>query len=178
VAEEIMKKRVISIVALSLSFTTGVLVGGSSHSSSPGGTSRVQALDPAFRDGLYQAKLDTRNGKPPHFSTGRWSSESARASFIAGYEEGYRDSANPPAGAVEESSIAQQATSGFRDGLLDGALHRLASRPFQADQTAHYRNAGLLNSAVPTNGETFQDFYREAYLHGYKQAYYSSSKGQ
>jgi len=171
-----MKKRALSIVALSLSFTTGVFVGVSSRRQA--GVSPAQALDPAFRDGLYQAKVDTRNGKPPHFSAGRWSSEAARASYISGYEEGYRESVDSPASSLEESSIAKLAASGFRDGMLDGALHRLASRPFEADQTAHYRNAGRMDSNASTNGENFKEFYREAYLHGYKQAYYSSSKDQ
>ena len=173
-----MKRRVISIIALSLSFTTGMLVGGSSERRGRASGNPAEALDPAFHDGLYQAKLDTRDGKPPHFSVGRWSSPSARASYISGYEEGYRESVASPAGFVEESSIAQLATSGFRDGMLDGAWHRSTARPFQADQTAHYRNAGLLGSQDAANGETLKDFYRQAYLHGYKQAYYSASKGQ
>lgn len=47
------------------------------------------SLDGAFRDGLYLGKLDAVQNRQPHLSSGRWSSDRDRASFIAGYETGY-----------------------------------------------------------------------------------------
>jgi hypothetical protein len=168
-----MNKRVLSfVVGLSLSFASGVLVGGSSHH--PAAVENPAfASDPAYRDGLYQAKLDAREGRAPHFAVGRWSTEAARASYIAGYQDGYRKSSDTPAGALNASRIAQLAATGFRDGMLDGTRHRMSAQPFQADQTPHYREAGL-SSVTVTNREMFRNFYREAYVHGYQQAYYSS----
>ena len=52
--------------------------------------SETHATDPAFRDGLYLGKLDAENGREPHLSTGRWSTDVDRASFKSGYQEGYR----------------------------------------------------------------------------------------
>ena len=169
-----MKERVLLfVIGLSLSFASGVLIGGSSHhSASP--QNPAFASDPAYRDGLYQATLDAREGRKPHFAVGRWNTEAARASYIAGYQEGYRRSSDST-DALNESSIAQFAATGFRDGMLDGTRHRMAAQPFQADQTPHYREAGL-NSIATANPEMFRNFYREAYVHGYQQAYYSSAK--
>jgi hypothetical protein len=170
-----MNKRVFSIVvALSLSFASGVLVGSSSHHSAAVENPAL-ASDPAYRDGLYQAKLDARGGRAPHFAVGRWNTEAARASYIAGYQDGYRQSSDSPSGALNASSIAQLAATGFRDGMLDGTRHRRSAQPFQADQTPHYREAGL-SSVSTVNREMFQNFYREAYMRGYQQAYYSSAK--
>lgn len=171
-----MKKRVFSIVALSLSFATGLLVGSSSQRSRPSVVNASQALDPAFRDGVYQAKLDVREGRRPHFSTGRWSSETARASYIAGYQRGYRESYENQSGQLMEPSIAELAASGYRDGMLDGAWHRIASQPFQADRTANYRDAGISYRDVNADADLFKHFYREAYLSGYHQAYYFQAK--
>jgi hypothetical protein len=162
------------VVALGLSFASGLFVGGSSHPSAPAENPAL-ASNAAYRDGLYQAKLDAREGRKPHFAVGRWSTEAARTSYIAGYQDGYRRSSDAPTDAVNASSIAQLAAMGFRDGMLDGTRHRMSAQPFQPDQTPHYREAGV-SSVVTANPEMFRNFYREAYVHGYQQAYYSSSK--
>ena len=47
------------------------------------------ALDGAFRDGLYVGQLTARSGGPERPPIGRWSDDSDRASFLAGYERGY-----------------------------------------------------------------------------------------
>ena len=168
-----MRKRMFWVVALSLSFATGLLVGGSSHGSKPSVIPAL-AVDPAFRDGVYQAKLDAKEGMRPRFSTGRWGTEAARASYIAGYQQGYRESYEKRSGQLMEPSVAELAASGYRDGMLDGTWHRIASQPFQADRTANYRVAGTSYLDVNANAERFKHFYREAYLNGYHQAYYSS----
>jgi hypothetical protein len=43
----------------------------------------------AFRDGLYQGELAAERGEEPHISDGRWSNQADRASFTAGYRQGY-----------------------------------------------------------------------------------------
>jgi hypothetical protein len=58
---------------------------------------------------------------------------------------------------------------------LVAAWHRMASQPFQADQTANYRDVGTSYLDVNTNAERFKPLYREAYLNGCHQAYLSSS---
>lgn len=170
-----MERRVFWVVALSLSFSTGLLVGGSFHGSKPS-VNPAEALDPAFRDGVYQAKLDAKEGLRPRFSTGRWSTDSARASYVAGYQQGYRESYEKQSGQLLEPSVAELAASGYRDGMRDGAWHRMASQPFQADQTANYRDAGTSYLDVNSNAERFKHLYREAYLNGYHQAYYAPAK--
>ena len=50
-----------------------------------------QAVDGAFRDGFYLGKLARtakRTMRPP---VGRWSTEKDRASFVAGYRQGFND---------------------------------------------------------------------------------------
>ena len=169
------KRVILFVVAAGVSFASGVFVGGSSHPPAPAENPAL-ASNPAYRDGLYQAKLDAREGRKPHFAVGRWNTEAARASYIAGYQDGYRRSSDSPTDdALNASSIAQLAATGFRDGMLDGTRHRMAAQPFQADQTPHYREAGL-RSITTANPEMFRNFYREAYVHGYQQAYYSSAK--
>jgi hypothetical protein len=44
-----------------------------------------------FRDGLYLGKLAAERGGVPHISNGRWSTEADRASFTAGFQQGYHD---------------------------------------------------------------------------------------
>lgn len=47
------------------------------------------ALDGAYRDGLYVGQLAARSGRRSRPPIGRWSSETDRASFLAGYERAY-----------------------------------------------------------------------------------------
>lgn len=171
-----MNKRVFWVAALSLSFASGLLVGGSTHRAKFPRASAAQTLDPAFRDGVYQAKLDATQGRRPHFATGRWASDAARASYAAGYQQGYREFYEDRSGQLMEPSVAELAASGYRDGMFDGAWHRMAAQPFQPDQTANYRDAGTTNLDVNANADRYKHFYREAYLNGYHQAYYSQTK--
>jgi hypothetical protein len=43
----------------------------------------------AFRDGLFVGRIAAERGIPPHVLTGRWATEADRASFKAGYLQGY-----------------------------------------------------------------------------------------
>ena len=47
--------------------------------------------DAPYRDGLFQGRLAALRGGENRPSVGRWSSDDARAHFIQGYEQAYRD---------------------------------------------------------------------------------------
>ena len=49
------------------------------------------ASNAAFRDGLYQGKLDAQHGSKPHIRSARWSAEPDRLAFVSGYKLGYQD---------------------------------------------------------------------------------------
>jgi len=50
------------------------------------------ASNAAFRDGVYQGKLDAQHGSKPHIRSARWSAEPDRLAFVSGYKLGYQDS--------------------------------------------------------------------------------------
>jgi hypothetical protein len=52
-------------------------------------SSAEAASDGAFRDGLYLGRLTAESGRPFHAPMARWSTEKDRASFVAGYRNGY-----------------------------------------------------------------------------------------
>jgi len=74
-----MNKR--SLVVLVLVLCVGVGVVEVSRRGSQSGADSKQA-DAAYRDGSFQAKIDIESGRKPHFSSGRWSTDQDRASFI------------------------------------------------------------------------------------------------
>jgi len=124
----------------------------------------VKQADAAFRDGAYQAKIDVESGRKPHFSSGRWSTDQDRASFIAGYEQGYK--------ALTRASNAELTASelaGYRDGIADGARHRHAAQPFQVSKTENYRRAGGYADA---SSSADRQYYLDAYSNGYQEGYY------
>ena len=45
--------------------------------------------DGAYRDGLYLGRLDAQAGRRPHVAVGRWSRDTDRNSYRAGYSAGY-----------------------------------------------------------------------------------------
>ncbi len=49
------------------------------------------AGDAAYRDGIYLGKLARTAKSPMHPPIGRWSTEKDRASFAAGYRQGYNE---------------------------------------------------------------------------------------
>jgi hypothetical protein len=49
------------------------------------------AGDAAYRDGVYLGKLAHTAKSPMHPLIGRWSTEKDRASFAAGYRQGYNE---------------------------------------------------------------------------------------
>jgi len=49
-----------------------------------------QAGNAAFRDGMHLGRFDAESGRTRHLSVGRWSTDTGRASFVAGYQAGYQ----------------------------------------------------------------------------------------
>ena len=167
-----MKNRAFIMLALSGSFAAGLIVGESQREPRLRTVEVGQAGDAAFRDGLYQARLDIEEGRKPHPAFGRWSSTEARASFFAGYRRGYRPSSEVALGQMAGPSVAELAAKGYRDGMLDGNWHRIASQPFQADETTNYREAGTAYLGTTATSDEFKHFYREGYMNGYQHAYF------
>ena len=156
-----MKKQSLLVVAAVLCVGLG-MVGVSSHGLR--GVLNVKQADAAYRDGAYQAKIDVESGRKAHFSCGRWSTDQDRASFIAGYEQSYRTLAR--SGKMEPSA---SELAGYRDGVADGARHRLASQPFRVSKTENYRKAGGYSDAGASSD---RQFYLDAYSNGYQEGYY------
>jgi hypothetical protein len=89
-----MKTIPIFVIALALGTGAGVTLGHGPHwrVDAVGAITRNTAdgaSNAAFRDGLYQAKLALQRGSSAHVATGRWRSGEDRASFAAGYQQGY-----------------------------------------------------------------------------------------
>jgi hypothetical protein len=173
-----MKNRALILLALSASFAAGLIVGESKQETSPVPVDLSRTTDAAFRDGLYQARLDLADGRKPHPAIGRWNSVEARVSFLAGYRSGYQSSSEAPLGRSAGPSVAELAAAGYRDGMLDGSWHKAASQPFQAEQTTNYQVAGGDYLGVTTTPEEFRRFYRESYMNGYRHAYFAQPEPQ
>ena len=155
-----MKKQTLFAVA------AGLLVGlGLRTVSSRGlhGSLNVKQTDAAYRDGAYQAKIDFDGGRRPHFSSGRWSTDQDRASFIAGYEQSYKLLTMARSGKVEATA---SEIAGHRDGVLDGARHRRGLQPFQVSRTDNYRKAGG-HADVGADRQAYLDAYSNGYQEGY-----------
>jgi hypothetical protein len=57
---------------------------------SPNGMASGRHADGAYRDGLYLGRLDAQAGRVSRPAVARWSRETDRDMFRAGYEEGFR----------------------------------------------------------------------------------------
>ena len=149
------------LMALALVLCGGVAVMGISSRGWERASDPRQA-DAAYRDGSYQAKIDIERARKPHFSSGRWNSDQDRASFIAGYEQTYRELAETRSPKLAEPSATELLA--FRDGVADGARHRRAAQPFQVNRTDNYRKADQAAD------------YRDAYANGYQEGYYAPTQ--
>jgi hypothetical protein len=90
-----VKKRIVLVLALGVSFASGMLVEGTAHKPKLAASDVSQELDAAFREGVYQAKLDVQEGRRPRLSVGRWNTETDRALYIAGYRRATGNSPEP-----------------------------------------------------------------------------------
>ncbi len=125
-----------------------------------------EATNGAFRDGMYQAKLDAELGRKPFLRSGRWTSDADRASFISGYEREYNRLFARTAG---RNGSHPAELMGFRDGISDAAEDRRAARPFAL------RSAEVFHIAQKRSGNdsNYAGAYLQAYANGYQHGYYA-----
>jgi hypothetical protein len=155
---------------LTMGIAIGLLVGISVPRSHVPIAAAAQAVDGAFRDGMFQAKLDLQNARKPLLMAGRWNADADRALFVAGYKQTYGEAA-VASGKLVKADATELA--GYADGIADGAAQRMAAQRFQADKTSNFRNGG--QAAELTRKSTLSD-YRRAYMNGYQVGYYSQDK--
>jgi hypothetical protein len=129
-------------------------------------------VNAAYRDGLYQGKMDAKENQPPHLTSGRWSADADRGSYIAGYRSGYEQIGDYATG--QEPASPTPAWIGFQDGLKDGKLQRAHSEQFQGSKTANYLRADRGYSSSEGEPEQYQARYRDAYANGYQHGFYGN----
>jgi hypothetical protein len=128
-----------------------------------------QATNGAFRDGIYQARLDAQSGRRPHLTSGRWSNDADRASFVSGYEQQYSLlSARSPRPRVSHPADL----IGLRDGISDATEDRRQARPFALSSTEVLRIA----KSRSQNDSQYARHYAQAYANGYQHGYYGSQE--
>jgi hypothetical protein len=149
-------KRQSSLVLTSTLGVAIIFVGGSVHWPHTATPDAARRADGAFRDGLFQATLDVQHGRRARIASGRWNADQDRISFIAGYEQTYRELAERRSAKPAAPTAAELAA--YRDGKLDGTRDRRAGQPFQMNKTENYRTA--------------DQYYRVAYSNGYQEGYY------
>jgi hypothetical protein len=154
-----MRKQLLSVLTILLIAATMLVTGVAAHipQIAHNAAGAIPATNAAFRDGMFTAKFDVEQGRKFHLSSGRWSTDADRASFITGYREGVRENR---AGALQ---LEASEMSAYRDGLGDGSVHRSTDQPFQAGKTL-----GYLNAKGPE---------RQAYATGYQLGYYVEGAG-
>ena len=79
------------VIALCLSAAAIIQSGRGSNASQNSSVDARQVTSGPFRDGLYLGKLAAECGGESHISSGRWATEADRASFTAGFQQGYHD---------------------------------------------------------------------------------------
>ena len=127
--------------------------------------------DAAFRDGLFQGRLDAEQGRKPHLSTGRWSVDADRRLFVSGYLRAYGEMFDAAGDEPQAWQLAEQR--GYRDGITDGLRQRRGSKRFQASASENYTRADRGYSERMGDVNRYRRLYREAYCTGYQQGYYS-----
>jgi hypothetical protein len=160
-----------SSALMSMGIAVGLLIGFSVRGPQTVTRHSTQVVDAAFRDGMFQAKLDVQSGRRPHVASGRWNTNADRALFIAGYQQVYREAVEANAGKLPKPAPAE--VTGYWDGILDGGAHRASSRQFQPEKTNNYLSAGQGLPELHDDAGKYQRDYRHAYLNGYQQGYYA-----
>jgi hypothetical protein len=129
------------------------------------------SADAAFRDGLFQGRLDAERSRRQHLSIGRWSVDADRRSFVSGYLQAYREMyARGASGSPQAWQPAEQR--GFRDGMADGLRQGGESKRAQPAATENYKRAAWGYSGSDGDLNQYKRLYREAYCTGYHQGYY------
>ena len=79
------------VLAIGFAGTSAMLVQRDMVSRRGQSVDAQMAGDAAYRDGVYLGKLARTAKSPMHPPIGRWSTEKDRASFAAGYRQGYNE---------------------------------------------------------------------------------------
>jgi len=127
--------------------------------------------DAAFRDGLFQGRLDAERGRRQHLAIGRWNVDADRRLFVSGYLHAYREmyarvASEPP----RAWQLAEQR--GFRDGIADGFQQGRESKRSQPAATESYKRGDGGYSVSAGDLNQYKRLYREAYCTGCHQGYY------
>jgi hypothetical protein len=78
------------VIALCLGAATAMIQSGrGSNGRQSSGIQTAHVTNAPYRDGLYMGMLAAARGGESHISTGRWMTEADRASFKAGFQQGY-----------------------------------------------------------------------------------------
>jgi hypothetical protein len=83
------------VLAIGCVGTSAMIVQRDLGTSQAQSAAALRAADGAFRDGLYLGKLARTAKSSMHPPVGRWSTEKDRASFVAGYRQGFGDQTAP-----------------------------------------------------------------------------------
>jgi hypothetical protein len=150
---------------------TAMLARVAAHHSDFVGNAVHYPSDAAFRDGLFQGRLDAEHGRKQHLASGRWNLDSDRRLFVAGYLQAYRETSGR--GASEQLGVWQLTEQkGYRDGITDGLQQLHESKRFAPNTTPNYKGVdwGHLDSSGGLS--QYKQVYREAYCNGYQVGYY------
>jgi hypothetical protein len=79
------------VIALCLGAAAMIQSGRATDGWKSSSTDTGHVTSAPYRDGLYLGKLAAERGAESHVSFGRWAREADRASFKAGFQQGYHD---------------------------------------------------------------------------------------
>jgi hypothetical protein len=86
-----MKTLFLLAVGTALGMGTASMLHADHHGHFAGSSAAIEQNDHgAFRDGLFLGRIAAEAGAMPYIAVGRWSTAEDRASFTAGYQEGYK----------------------------------------------------------------------------------------
>jgi hypothetical protein len=123
----------------------------------------------AYRDGWQLGNRAALGGNKPHVLLGRWSSESDRGLFAAGYFQGYIKDGIAVAPVAWKPEAADQ--KGFDDGKAAGADDRQHARPFAVTNRHEYRKVRSAYRMIG-NADNTRSQYLQGFAVGYQHAYY------
>jgi hypothetical protein len=91
--EEKMKKLSLFTIVIALCLGAAAMIqsGRGSNALQSSTVDASHVTSGPFRDGLYLGKLAAERSGVSHISSGRWATEADRASFAAGFQQGYHD---------------------------------------------------------------------------------------
>lgn len=87
-----MSKVSMWLAALAITATTASVVSFSHPSST---AKDEQAVNAAFRDGVYRGQQAAEHRETPRLATSRWASTGDRKAYAAGYDQAYRSALAP-----------------------------------------------------------------------------------